>query len=488
MESALKLAEQVRNGTVSAVDLAEAAYARIAEMNPRLNAVTATRQTEALAEAAALQDKGQPFLGVPILIKGLGQSLAGTPNTSGSKLLANSVASTTDFFVQRLQQAGFIILGQTNVPEFGFKNITDSQLYGNAHNPWSRFYSPGGSSGGSAASVASGMVPLAAASDGGGSIRIPASWSGLIGLKPTRGRVPVGPGDWRSWQGAAINFALTRTVKDTAALLDAMQVVQPAAAFQTPLYSAGYLRMLNELHPGLTVAYSTTSPVGTPVSKEAVAAVEDAVKFLSDHGFNVTEARPQVDGVALMRSYYAMNAGETAAMLDEIGAGLQRPVAKNEVEPLTWALAETGKHISAADYSKTLALWDQTGYTMALFHEQYDLYLTPTTADSAPRVDDPLISPAHADQLREIEQLAPRDQQQLIYDQWLPALTRSPFTQQANLTGQPAISLPTHVTAAGLPLGVQLTANKGREALLLQVARLFERENQFQMMDGEYNG
>ncbi|MTV82895.1 amidase [Secundilactobacillus folii] len=485
MDSALALAHRVRQGRVSARELVETTLAKIEKMNPQLNAVTAIRKSEAFKEADRLEDHGQPFLGVPLLIKGLGQALKGLPATSGSKLLAGQVAQRTDFFVQRLQEAGFIIVGETNVPEFGFKNITDSKLYGIAHNPWNLNYSPGGSSGGSAASVAGGIVPIAAASDGGGSIRIPASFAGLIGLKPTRGRVPVGPGDWRSWQGAAINFALARSVADVAALLDTMQVVQPAAAFQTPLLDPSVLSRLNQLPTHMQIAYSTTSPVGTPVSQAAKEAVMHAVSFLSDRGFDLVEASPDVDGVALMNSYYVMNEGETAAMFDELGAAFKRPVTAHDVEPLTWALGVTGRHISAAQYSKTLALWDQTGYTYAKFHEQYPLYLTPTTADVAPKADDPLVSPEHAEQLLSIEDLAPKEQQRLIYDQWLPALTRSPFTQQANLTGQPAISLPTGLSAAGLPIGIQFTATKGSEPLLLQMAQLFEQAQQFHIRDGE---
>ncbi|KRL75828.1 amidase [Secundilactobacillus paracollinoides] len=482
MKTALALAQQVRQGTVSATTLVKEALERVAAGNDALNAVTATREQAALAEAAALEDHGQPFLGVPLLIKGLGQSLAGSPNTSGSRLLAGSVASQTDFFVQQLQAAGFIIIGQTNVPEFGFKNITDSKLYGPAHNAWNRSYSPGGSSGGSAASVAAGIVPIAAASDGGGSIRIPASFSGLVGLKPTRGRVPVGPGDWRSWQGAAINFALTRSVDDTAALLDAMQTVQPAAVFQVPLNEHGYLATLNDAKL-VKVAYSTKSPVGTPVSADAVQAVEDAASFLSDQGYDLVEAAPDLDGVALMDSYYVMNEAETTAMFDELATAFGRAITRDEVEPLTWALGETGRHLSAAQYSESLGLWDQASYTMAKFQAQYPLYLTPTTAMPAPSVDDPLISDENLEKIKAIEQFNPDEQQQLIYDQWLPALTRSPFTQQANLTGQPATSLPTHVSDAGLPLGVQLTALKGQEALLLQTAKLFERENQFHLLN-----
>ena len=200
----------------------------------QLNAVIHLRADRARQEARELKDEGQPFLGVPILIKGLGQQMA---------------------------------------------NVSDDQLYGPVRNPWSTSYTPGGSSGGSAAAVADGWVPLAAANDGGGSIRIPAGWTGLIGMKPTRGRVPTGPAEWRSWQGASINFALTRTVKDTALLLDQLQIVQEKAVFQTPRYQPGFTKHLDDVIPPITISYTTKSPVGTPVSDEAKQAVLDAVVF-----------------------------------------------------------------------------------------------------------------------------------------------------------------------------------------------------------------
>ena len=472
---ALTWARRIRAGEVSRQELIETALAEIDRQNPQLNAVITTRREKALAEAAAQKDTGQPFLGVPLLLKGLGQQLQGEPSTSGSKLLTTNVASQTSFFVRALQHAGFIIIGQTNFPEFGFKNITDAKLYGPARNPWNLDYQPGGSSGGAGAAVAAGLVPIAAGSDGGGSIRIPSSWSGTIGLKPTRGRVPVGPSDWRSWQGAAIDFALTRSIADTAALLDSLQTLQPAAVFQTPLERSGFFAQLDQpVHPGV-IGFTTESPVGTPVSPEAVQAVQDAVTFLREQGFAVEEIHNPIDGVALMESYYTMNAGETAAFMTELEAGLGRELTADDMELLTWALYQTGKHTSAADYSLALSKWDQAAWQMAQLHATYLIMLTPTTAWPAPKVGDPLVSASDAAKMEEITTMRPAAQKQLIYDQWLPALTRSPFTQQANLTGEPAISLPTAVTATGLPLGIQFNAAKGQELILLRLGALFER-------------
>ncbi|WP_215509708.1 amidase [Limosilactobacillus fermentum] len=478
-----EMAQAVRNQEVSAKELVSASLARIKETNPALNAVISLRAEEALTEADQLIDRGQPFLGVPLLLKGLGQTFQGLPATNGNRLFKDQVAQSSSNFARALTAAGFIVLGQTNYPEFGFKNITDSKMYGNAHNPWNLAYYPGGSSGGAGAAVANKMVPIAGASDGGGSIRIPASWTSTIGLKPTRGRVITGPSDWRSWQGAAGSFAITKDVEDTARLLDVLQALQSAAVFQVPLQKPSFAGLLKQTVKPVRVGFTTESPVATPVDPEAVAAVHQAATFLEQNGFEVEEIEVPTDGRALIDSYYLMNEGETAAMFEQIEASLGRAVTVDDMEPLTWALYRTGRHISAATYSNALAAWDQAGYQMATLHETYPLVLTPTTAMTAPRIDQPMVSEAQLDQMRDIDALTPAAQQRFIFDQWLPSLTRSPFTQQANLTGEPAISLPTHLTKAGLPLGIQLVAAKGQEGLLLQVAKLFETQGRLLLKD-----
>lgn len=479
---AYQLADLVRSKKVSSFELVSAAIVKVKKENPELNAVIHLRAKASLKEASQLVDHGQPFFGVPILIKGLGQQLAGEPDTNGNKLFQNNVAQSTNNFVKALQQAGFIIIGQTNFPEFGWKNITDAEIFGPARNPWNTEVTPGGSSGGSAAAVAAGWVPLAAGNDGGGSIRIPSSWSGLIGLKPTRGRVPTGPSDWRSWQGASINFALTRSVKDSALLLDQIQTVQSAAVFQTPLYTPGFCNALKHCPQKIKIGYTWKSPVNTPVSEEAKQAVKDAVDFLSDQGFDCVEFNDPIDGVALMNSYYTMNAGETAAMFTGIEHTIGRSANRNDMELLTYALWQTGKNVSAADYSQALSQWDQAGFQHDQLHDQYELFLTPTNAQPAPRIDHDLINSADRKRMEHITELSPQEQRQLIYDQWLPALTYTPFTEQANMTGEPAISLPTHLCQNGTPLGIQLIARKGNEALLLQMANLFEQHGQFKML------
>lgn len=483
---ATTLAHLIKSKKITSYELVKETLTKIKHQNSLLNAVTHLRTEDALKEAQVIDGTNdlRPFAGVPILLKGLGQDLANFPATSSSRLFKDYVATKTDNFVQAIIDAGFIILGSTNAPEFGFKNITDPTLYGPTKNPWDLAYYSGGSSGGAASALAANLIPIATASDGGGSIRIPASFSGLIGLKPTRGRVPVGPNGWRGWQGASVNFALTRSVQDTAGLLDNLQTCQPAAPFQTPLFTAGFSNVFDSLPTKkITVAYSLTSPVGTHVSQSAINAVQDAVTFLRAHHIETVQIDNPLDGIALMQSYYVVNGGETAAMFADIEHNLGRPMTLNDMELTSWAIYQAGIPLTAADYSKTLSMWDQASYLMDTFLQKFDLFLTPTTADTAPKiVGQPLINELTLTKMRHITELDKQARLDLVYEFFLTSLAITPFTQQANLTGQPAISLPTALADNGLPLGIQFTARKGQEALLLQIARLFEREQQFKML------
>ena len=475
LNDGLASAKRLHEKKVTPFELVKATFKQIEAENPKWNAVIHTRKEKALKEATENDYSDTTFGGLPILVKGLGQDIVGEPSTSGSRLLKNYYAKQTSYFVEALEKAGFIVVGQTNAPEFGFKNITDPSLYGPTLNPWNEAYSPGGSSGGAAASIVSDMVPISGASDGGGSIRIPAAFSGLIGLKPTRGRTPIGPGSGRGWQGASIGFALTKSIRDTAAMLDVLQTVQESAAFQTPLFEAGYLDTIQQ--PTLkkfTIAYSLVSPVHGPVSEDAKKSVLQTVQWLRQQGHQVEERTPEIDGVALMQSYYTMNAGETAAMMANLEESLERTLTIDDMELMTWTLYNTGKSISAATYSNSLAEWDKAAEMMAHFHKTYDLYLTPTTADTAPLIDAQLQTDEQINQMKHVTELTPAQQQTLVWDMFAASLDITPFTQQANLTGQPAISLPVYLTKEGLPLGVQFTAPKGKEDWLLTIG--FEME------------
>lgn len=472
---AVGLAQLIRDKQISPVELVTAAMEQIDQLNPELNAVVRTRYEAALQEAGEVNTLAQPFAGVPILLKDISQAIAGEPLTSGSKLFAEHKPLYDSHYVAKLRRAGFIPIGHTNTPEFGLKNITEPKLHGPSRNPWNTDHSPGGSSGGSASAVASGMVPIAGASDGGGSIRIPASFSGLFGLKPTRGRTPVGPGVGRQWQGASIDFALSRTVRDSAALLDVLQVLQNEAAFQVPLYPGRYVEdMYLTLERKYRIAYTLDSPVGTPVSEDAKEAVLKVVKYLASEGHIIEEKQSPVNGVHLMENYYMMNSGEMAAMVLKMERGLGRTITSEDIEIEGWVLLEAGRKLSAAEFVHSLAEWDVAAAQMASIFDRYDFYITPTNAYPAPQIGELTPGPAKIEQLLRVSELSKDKQQELIYDMFEPSLTYTPFTQLANLTGTPAMSLPLHLSQSGLPMGVQFMSAKGREHEMLQLAHLLE--------------
>ena len=335
----------------------------------------------------------------------------------------------------------------------------------------------GGSSGGAAALVSSGISPLAPASDGGGSIRIPASFNGLIGLKPTRGRIPVGPGSFRGWQGASVQFALTKSVRDTKRLLYHMQTCQMESPFILPKLSKDSLDQ--PVRP-LKIAFLTVSPIGGKVSESAIAATKKAARALESLGHHVHEITYQpLNGIEAMQSYYIMNSVETAAMFDGIEAGLGRQMTLEDMELMTWAIFQSGQKVPAKVYSKVLTQWDQYSHQMANFHESYDILLTPTVADVAPKHGQFALSESLQNQLKHMSEFDWPKQQELIWDMFADSLDWTPFTQQANLTGQPSISLPVYRDGQGLSLGVQLTAAKGREDLLLHLAQQMEEGSVF---------
>lgn len=475
---AVGMAALLQKKEVSAEELLDLSFQRLEQVDPLLNAFTETRRERAVKELNTMPAGG--FSGVPMALKNISQALKGEKLTAGSRLLKDMKAAQDSHLTAKLRSAGFTFVGHTNAPEFGLKNISEPELYGATRNPWNPDHSPGGSSGGSAAAVASGIVPLAGASDGGGSIRIPASFTGLLGLKPTRGRMPVGPGAGRQWQGASIDFVLTKSVRDSAAMLDLLQTVQPAAAFQAPLFPGKYRdEMERDFSRPLRIAFKVDSPVGTPVSEDARLAVMKTVKWLEQQGHVVEEQGNGIDGIGLMRDYYLMNSGEMALLVRNLEKGVGRALTADDMEIESWLLSQAGLRVSAADYSASLASWDAAAAQMATLHERYDFYLTPSTAFPAPKVGELThTEESRASLLSDWESAGTMSaQQHLIYDMFLPSLTYTPHTQLANLTGQPAVSIPVHVTETGLPLGVQVMAGKGQEHGLLQLARQIEQSD-----------
>lgn len=471
-------AEQFKTKKVSPEEFLATVNNHINRDNPTLNAMVSwdvARHTDAVIRHN-LQES-QPFSGLPIPLKMLGQEKAGYLVTNGSRLFQNNIATRTSHFVEKLEKVGFVPAGRTNAPEFGFKNITDSALYGTAKNPWNPEFSPGGSSGGAASVVASGLFPIAAASDGGGSIRIPAAFCGLIGLKPTRGTMPNGPTSWRGWQGAAIDFALTVSMRDTETLFYALRGNSAIAPYQAPQREWEP----QKIEEPLNIAYLLDSPVLTPVSLDAKKAVKQVVNVLANAGHFVTEIDNPVDGVALINSYYLMNGAETAAMFASIEKKLNRPVTMNDMELMTWGIYQYGKKIPAKKYIQALDLWDVATAKMEQLFEQYDLVLTPTTAMTAPKLTEDFQSQTIRQHLTKAAMMSEAELAVLTDQFFAKGLRYTPFTQLANLTGQPAISLPTYVASNGLPLGIHFTAAKGHEDLLFEIGKYLEQEQLFKL-------
>lgn len=471
---------QVTEGLTTVTELVDAAIENIESMNKSLNAVVHTQYDDARLKAKEfdtyLKTKPTelpPFFGVPILLKDLGHSQAGQKTTNGAKLMDNFTSNTTDNFTQRIEEAGFIVVGRTNVPEFGFKNISDSEWTGKVNSPLDMGRNPGGSSGGAAAALKAGIVPIVTASDGGGSIRIPASFSGLIGLKTSRGRIPVGPGGYRGWQGASVNFALTKSVRDTWRLLKWMQTEQLEAPFMVPSIKH---EELAELKSPLRIAYSMSSPEGSILSKEAREMMELTISHLQSLGHTVKEDEPAINGTEAMRTYYKVNGVETASMMAGFESGLNRQLTQDDMELMTWAIYQMGQKISGVDYSNVLTYWDEMTVVSERFFQNYDVLLMPATNGLAPLHGQFDLADSLKEDLKNISQFDSLKQQELVWNMFEESLAWTPFTQQMNLTGQPAISLPIYKDKeTTLPLGAQFSTKKGGEYLLLQLALQLEQ-------------
>lgn len=471
---AVGLAALVQTGQVLPQELLACAQAQAEKTNAQTGAIVRRWDPAQHASGAPQAAPLGPFSGVPFLLKDGGQHLAGLPTSNGSRALVRQPQAANAEVVQRWLDAGLVPFGKTNVPELMLKAVTDSQLWGRASNPWDLNRTPGGSSGGAAAAVASGVVPMAGASDGGGSIRIPASHCGLFGLRPSRGRISNGPAAGELWSGASSEGVIGRSVRDAARALDVVQGHAPGDPFQIPPPARRYEATLALPPERLQIGFSTASPIGTPVHPEARAAVAAAARLLASLGHTVEEAAPEVDGHALAMSYMGMYMGHVSATVQQ---ARQAGAARSDFEPLTRLLSTLGDAMSAGTFVNELARWN--GYARALgrFHQRFDLYLTPTVAEPAPlhgAGDLPAWQATVLDWLERcglVGLLARRGWidgvvQQIARDN----LAFVPFTQLANLTGAPAMSVPLHWTPDGLPMGVQFIAPHGGEERLLRLA------------------
>lgn len=448
------LAELVRKREVKPEEVLETTLARAAELNPALNAIVTPLYDEARQAIVAGLPEG-PFTGVPYVIKELVVSVRGAATTSASRLLERNVAATDSEIVARCRRAGLVIFGKTNSSEFGLAAATEPALYGATRNPWDRERSPGGSSGGSAAAVAAGILPMAHATDGGGSIRIPASCCGLFGLKPTRGRITAGPEGGEGLAGLAHQHAVTWSVRDSAALLDVTAGPLPGDPYYPPMPAHSYLSE-TEREPGrLRIGFSTEAPDGSPIDPDCRAAVEAAAALCAELGHTVVEASPEFDVGASRAGFLAVFAANTAANVGRITGGVLP--AEGLVEPLTRAVAERGLAMPAAAYIRHLQTLHRESRRIARFFQDHDVWLTPTLATPP----------------KPIGTLA-TDTSDM--DGWMDRLLAFiPFTWLFNVTGQPAMSVPLGMSAEGLPIGCHFAARYGKEDLLFRLAAQLER-------------
>ncbi|GAB2684187.1 amidase [Saccharopolyspora gloriosae] len=467
------LAELIGAGEVSAGEVLDAALARAERVNPRLNAIT--QRLDDRARERVRDTPAGPLGGVPFLLKDLNQEIAGLPTSGGSRSLRGVAATGTAEVVRRWEDAGLVVFGRTNTPEFGAKPITEPVAFGPARNPWALDRTPGGSSGGAAAAVAAGIVPLAAASDGGGSIRIPAACCGVFGLKAGRGLVPAGPQRAEGFHGAAVDGVVSRSVRDSAIALDSLVGPDPMAPYAAAAPERPFAdEVLRE--PGkLRIGFSAASALGDP-DPAAVAAMRSAAELLTELGHEVEEVPSPVDLAALTVDFLRAWSVKLAHALGEAqrftGA---RP---GEFELDTRLLAAVGRSISGPDYVSVLESWHAHSARLAEFHRHHDLLLTPSLAGPPVRVGE-LATPAPLHVLGRIV-LAVRGGGLLRRTGVVDRIARSnmrhvPYTQLANITGRPAMSVPLHRTADGLPLGVQFVAPLSGEGALFRLAAQLEQ-------------
>jgi len=480
---ATALAQAIRQGETNATDVLALAAELIDAWQPRINAITWLDLDSARRQIRKL-DPDAPFAGVPMLLKDIQpHNFMGMPTSDGCAAHRERLCNQHSHLVARLVTAGFIILGKTSTPEFGLKAITEPDAFGPTLNPWHPDFTTGGSSGGSAAAVAAGLVPLASASDGGGSIRIPAAYCGLYGLKPGRARVSAGPDQGPGWDGLTCDHVLTRSVRDSAALLDILagpEDADPYACRVSPADPAGnsFSTALDTAPRPLRIALWSQSPLGGPVDDSHLEALNQTVAQLRELGHAVIPAAPRYDARALAHCYLMVYAGHMAAELAAIEAE-HGPGGLRQVELDTRVLASLGNSYSAGDYVRAGRLWQQFNLALAELMTEFDLVLSPTTAQPPAKIGEqalPWIEAAGARFTLGMKLSAMLRSTGLVEKMALQQLARVPFTQLANFTGVPAASIPAGRCLSGqLPVGVQLMARPGAEATLLQISHQLER-------------
>lgn len=452
---ALDLAGLVNRGEVSPAELVEAAIIQIERLNPALNAVI-HRLYDMARESAQSIDRKAPLAGVPFLLKELATSWTGAPNTNSSFYFKDVIATFDTEAVRRMKASGLVLVGKSNAPENGWSITTEPKLYGATKNPWAEGITAGGSSGGTAAAVSSRMVPIGEASDGAGSIRVPASCCGIVGLKPSRGRVTLSPaGDF--WYGGAYFLCCSRTVRDTAAYLDALAGALPGDPYTPPTPDASWLSISSHAPKKLRVGFTVTPPNGTPMNPEVKAAVLATAKTLEELGHTIEEHDMPLDANAVWKTYTDMTCVQTAALFEWLEPIVGRPVTEADVEPVTWAIIERGRATSGIRHITHVENLRGIGRDIVTNLASYDIFLTPTLTQ-LPRP------------------LGFYDMSETDLDRYNAKWSDSVFAFPFNISGQPAISLPLGWSRDGIPIGVQLVGRYGDEATVLSLSAQLEQQ------------
>jgi amidase len=473
----LGLAELVQKKEVKPSELVEEAISRIEKLNPQINAVI-QKMYEQARKAADGDIPDGPFKGVPFLMKDILMAYAGVPLTNGSRFFKDYIPDHDSELVKRFKAAGIIVLGKTNLPEFGLVPITEPELFGPTNNPWDLGRTPGGSSGGSAAAVAARMVPLAHASDGGGSIRMPASCCGVFGLKPTRGRNPIGPDFGEAWRGLHCDHVLSRSVRDSAAMLDATAGSDVGAPYYAVPPARPFLSEVGAEPGKLRIAFTSKPFLGDIVHKDCVKGLEATAEICRDLGHEVIEAAPQIDGKAFAKAFLTIVCVETRATIEEAEMLLNRKASFKYFEPSTWALGLLGRRCRAPELSKSLNLAQLTARQIGEFFKKYDALLTPTLA--MPPVLTGALQPKGVRAVA-MKLLGSLNAGWLINTlSGIDALAEHvfgfmPYTPLFNVTGQPAMSVPLYWNDEGLPIGMQFVGRYGDEATLFRLASQLEK-------------
>lgn len=453
----LGLAALVKSRKVSPTELLEAAIARVEALNPRFNFMAQKHYDYARKRIAEGLPKG-PFTGVPWLLKDLNTYIAGEVTENGSRLYRGSRATVTSELVRRVERAGFVVFGKTTTPEFGLTATTESKLYGDTRNPWNPDRIAGGSSGGSAAAVAAGVLPMAHATDGGGSIRIPASCCGLFGLKPSRGRVPMGPLRTEGWGGMATHHAVSWSVRDSAALLDATHGVEPGSRYGAPSPLGTFLSQVGKPPGKLRIALMLAPFSGAPVDPEVLEATKAAARLCESLGHHVEEAAPRIDYAAVSMGSFAMMASSVAADVEDYAKATGQVIDPDLLEEITLATVAYGKSVKGMDYARGNNAYQAAAVAIGQFMGKYDLILSPTLT-AAPK------------SLGQIGLSTGADFQ--TWGQRVGGYTS--FTGIFNGTGQPSMSVPLAMSKDGLPIGIMFTGRYGEEAVLLRLAGQLEK-------------